>query len=265
MHRLKAITQIDFSHGKPVKVITLFAIPLMLGNLFQMFYNMVDTMIVGKYVSTTALAAVGATTPVIDLLLGLVIGLANGLSLVIAQKVGAGERQTAKKAMINVFYLMLGCSVGIMIIAITCSQSLFALIHISEALLPGATTYATIIFMGTIFTACYHYESAILRAYGNSLAPLLFLILSAILNIVLDLVFVIVFHLGIAGVALSTITAQLICCGACFIYLVKQGLLKFERQDYQLDMHCIKEHIQVGMPMAFKPFFQLVFYLCNQF
>jgi len=94
--KLEEMSKIDMSQGKPVKLITMFAIPLMIGNLFQMFYNMVDTMVVGKCVSTEALAAVGATTPVVDLLLGLVIGLANGLSIVIAQKVGASDRKAKK-------------------------------------------------------------------------------------------------------------------------------------------------------------------------
>ena len=146
----------------------------MIGNLFQMLYTAVDTMVVGKYVSKTALTAVGAAAPVVELLLGLVIGLSNGLSVVIAQKVGAGGERHVKRAIANGFYLI------------------------------------------SVLSA------AILRAHGNSVIPLLFLILSAVMNVAPDLVFVNVFNMGIAGVALSTIMSQLICCILCCIYMMKK-------------------------------------------
>lgn len=250
--KFEKISKIDMSQGQPLKLITLFAIPLMIGNLFQMFYNMVDTMVVGKCISTTALAAVGATTPVVDLLLGLVIGLSNGLSIVIAQKIGAHDHSSTKKAITNGFYLIILLSLLIMILGLTFHKSLFALIHVSQELLPGAITYSSIIFIGTIFAAIYNYESAILRAYGNSIIPLLFLILSALFNIILDLFFVIVCHMGIAGVAYATILAELICSLLCYIYMKKKlSILHFEKDDYYFDFQCIKMHIRVGMPMAF--------------
>lgn len=250
--RLEKMSKIDMSHGRPVKLITMFAIPLMIGNIFQMFYNMVDTMVVGKCVSTIALAAVGATTPVVDLLLGLIIGLANGLSIVIAQKVGAHEKSSTKKAIINGFYLILALSILIMILGLLFHKKLFALIHVSQELLPGAITYSSIIFIGAIFTAFYNYESAILRAYGNSVLPLLFLIVSAVMNIVLDLFFVIVCHMEIAGVALSTVLSQLICCILCYLYMKRKlDILQFEKEDYRLDISYIKEHIKVALPLAF--------------
>lgn len=250
--KLENLSKIDMSVGKPVKQIILFAIPLMLGNLFQMFYSMVDTMVVGKYVSTVALAAVGATTPVVDLLLGLIIGLSNGLSIVIAQKIGAGNKKGTTKAVTNGFYLIIVLGIIILISGLMFNRSLFNLIHVSEELLPGAMTYSSIIFMGAIFSAIYNYESALLRAHGNSIVPLMFLILSAVLNIVLDLFFVLVLHMGIAGVALSTILAQLICCILCFLYMErKMDILHLEKSDYIFDITYIKEHIRVGMPMAF--------------
>ena len=156
---------------------------MMIGNLFQMLYNMVDTMVVGQYVSTVALAAVGATTPVVDLLLGLVIGLSNGLSIVIAQKNGARQTKKTRKAITNGFYLIVSLSVIILLLGLIFNRHLFSLIHVSDELLPGAMTYSSIIFIGAVFLAIYNYESALLRADGNSMGPLLFLILSAILNV----------------------------------------------------------------------------------
>lgn len=250
--RFEKLSKIDMSQGQPLKLITLFAIPLMIGNLFQMFYNMVDTMVVGKFVSTAALASVGATTPVVDLLLGLVIGFSNGLSIIIAQKVGANDKTSTKTAITNGFYLILLLSLLIMILGLRFNKNLFALIHVSQELLPGAITYSSIIFIGAVFAAAYNYESAILRAHGNSVIPLLFLILSAILNIVLDLFFVIICHMGVAGVAYATIIVELICCLLCYMYMKKKlDILEFEKKDYYFDLQCIKEHIKVGMPMAF--------------
>lgn len=250
--KLEKISKIDMSKGEPIKVITMFAIPLMIGNLFQMFYNMVDTMVVGRFVSIDALAAVGATTPVVDLLLGLVIGLCNGLSIVIAQKIGASDKKATNKSITNGFYLIIALSIFIMVLGLSLSKYLFSLINVSKALLPGAMTYTSIIFIGAVFAAVYNYESAILRAYGNSVIPLLFLIISAIINVVLDLFFVIVCHIGIAGVALATIMAELICCILCYVYMKNNlDILQFEKEDYQFDMTYIKEHIKVAMPMAF--------------
>ena len=250
--KLEKLSSIDMSKGKPLKVITLFAIPLMIGNLFQTLYTMVDTMVVGKFVSATALAAVGATTPVVDLLLGLVIGLANGLSIVIAQKVGASHQKDTKKAITNGLYLMVFFGLLIMVLGLLFNRSLFTLINVSSDLMPGAITYSTIIFIGALFAAMYNYESAILRAHGNSIIPLVFLILSAILNVVLDLFFVIVCHMGIAGVALATILSQLICCILCFVYMKKNlAILHFNSEDLTFNPAQIKEHLKVGMPMAF--------------
>lgn len=250
--KLESLTKLDLLQGKPIKAITLFAIPLMIGNLFQMFYSMVDTIVVGKCVGTSALAAVGASTPVTDLLLGLVIGLANGMSVVIAQKIGAKDKNATKKAIINGFYLICILSMIIMILGLNFNKNLFALIHVSPEIMSGALTYSSILFLGTFFAAIYNYECAILRAHGNSLIPLVFLIISAVLNVVLDLFFVVVCHLQIAGVAYATIIAQFTCSLLGYLYMKKSlHLLVFEKADYTFNRAYIKEHISIAMPMAF--------------
>ena len=130
-----------------------------------------------------------------------------------------------------------------MILGLLFNQFLFKLINVSSDLMPGAITYSTIIFIGAVFAAVYNYESAVLRAYGNSIVPLLFLILSAALNIILDLFFVLVLHLGIAGVALATIISQFLCCIVCYKYMKsKLDILHFEKSDYQFQLHYMKEH-----------------------
>ena len=250
--RFMKLSSIDLSKGNPIKVIILFALPLIIANLFQMLYTTVDTMVVGKYVSASALASVGATAPVIDLLLGLAIGLSNGLSIVIAKHIGSTDKKSIKKSITHGFYLIIFVSVVVMILGLLFNQFLFKLINVSSDLMPGAITYSTIIFIGAVFAAVYNYESAVLRAYGNSIVPLLFLILSAALNIILDLFFVLVLHLGIAGVALATIISQFLCCIVCYKYMKsKLDILHFEKSDYQFQLHYMKEHLQIGLPMAF--------------
>lgn len=250
--KLMNLSSINLSKGNPIKVITLFAIPLIIANLFQMLYTTVDTMVVGKYVSSLALASVGATSPVIDLLLGLAIGLCNGLSIVIAKHIGSNDKEATRKSIVNGFYLIVIVSTIVMVLGLLFKKLLFNVINVSPDLMQGAMTYSTIIFIGTLFAAIYNYESAVLRAYGNSMVPLLFLILSAILNIVLDLFFVLVLDLGIAGVALATIIAQFICCIFCYRYIkTKLDIFHFEKSDYQFKKSYMKEHLQIGLPMAF--------------
>ena len=169
--------------------------------------------------------------------------------IVISQKIDAGQTKKTRKAITNGFYLIVSLSVIILLLGLIFNRHLFSLIHVSDELLPGVMTYSSIIFIGAVFSAIYNYESA---RSSNSMGPLLFLILSAILNVFGDLFFVLVLHMGIAGVALATILSQLICCVLCFIYMKrKMDILTFEKEDYQLDRAYILEHVKVGMPMAF--------------
>ncbi|MCD8027661.1 MAG: hypothetical protein LUF02_03150 [Erysipelotrichaceae bacterium] len=231
--KLSKLTSIDLSKGKPLQTIMTFAIPLLIANIFQMLYTTVDTMVVGKCVSSIALAAVGAATPVIDLLLGLDIGLANGLSIVIAQKIGSGNTKETRKTIINGFYLTTFIAVLVMILGLLFNRTLFHLINVSDELMSGAISYTTVIFIGTLFAAYYNYESAIL-------------------NVVLDLFLVVVFHLGIAGVALATIIAQLICCALCFLYMKNSlGMLSFEKDEIRFSFNLIAEQTKIALPMAF--------------
>lgn len=250
--KLKNASTMDMTNGKPIKMIIRFAIPLMVGNLFQQLYNMVDTVIVGRCIGTNALAAVGATGPIVQLLIGLITGLTSGLSLVVAQKIGANDTKNTRKSIINGFYLTMVLSVVITVVGLVFNRTLFELINTSPQIMDGALIYANILFIGTITTAIYNYESAILRAFGNSTIPLVFLIISSILNVVLDIFFVVSLNMSIAGVAIATVLAQLISCILCFVYMRHTfSILTFEKEDYHLEIPMIKEQIKIGMPMAF--------------
>lgn len=249
---IKQISEVNMSEGKPVRVISVFAVPLIIGNLFQLFYTMVDTAVVGKYVGVDALASVGATTPVVELLIGLLIGMANGISIVVTQKIGADDKKETGKAMVNGFYLLMGLTVLITIVGLIFLRPLFRLINVEEHLIDGAMLYARILIGGGVFTALYNYESALFRAHGNSVAPLIFLILSSVLNIIMDILFVKYLHMGIAGVALATILAQVICVVLCFFAMKRlKGILPRKDTSFLPDKQSIMEHIRVGMPMAF--------------
>lgn len=242
----------DMTTGKPIKMIIAFAIPLMIGNLFQQLYNMVDTMVVGRFVGTNALAAVGATSPVVQLLIGLIIGLTGGLSLVIAQKIGANDKKNTQKSIINGFYLTLIISTIILFLGLVFSRFLFELINTSPNIIDDALLYSYILFIGVFSTAIYNYEAAILRAYGNSFIPLIFLIISSVLNVILDIFFVIVLHLDVAGVGIATVLAQLISCLLCYQYMRHSTeILNFTKEDFKFEKKLIIEQLKIGMPMAF--------------
>jgi len=256
---------IDMTSGDVRKTLLIFAFPLLIGNLFQQFYNMVDTMVVGRFMGTNALASVGASSPIIQLLLGLTIGLAGGLSVVIAQKFGSGDIRKTQRSIINGLYLIIIVSVIITILGIFLSRPLFELINTPITIIDGATTYTIILFMGTITTALYNYEAGVLRALGNSMISLLFLIISSILNVVLDVLFVVSFNWGIAGVAIATVLSQLISCLLCFIYMRRNfEILHFKNEDLAFNHSLVKEHIKIGMPMAFFQSFLSVSFLLVQ-
>lgn len=245
-------TTINMILGSPIQKISIFAVPLLFANLFQQLYNMIDIMIIGRYINTNALASVGVTSPIIQLLIGLIIGLTSGISLVVARHYGAGNIAMTRKNIINGFYIIVFISILITILGLLLSHSLFKLIHTSEELMEGALIYSSILFAGAITTGIYNYEAAVLRAFGNSAIPLIFLIISSLLNVVLDLFFVLILKLGIAGVAVATIISQTVSCILCFIYLKNNfKILIFKKEDFQLNYSMIFEQLKSGLPIAF--------------
>lgn len=243
---------VDMTVGNIRKIIVAFAIPIMVGNLFQQMYSMVDTAVVGRGVGSDALAAVGTTSPVVQLLLGLMIGMTSGMSVVIAQYFGAGETQNVKKAIANGIVLLSIMTVLITIAGIAGCRSLFRLINTPEELIDGAVVYTVIMFAGTVSAAAYNYEAAVMRAFGNSIIPLCFLILTSLLNVGLDLLFVLVLDMGIAGAAIATVLSQMASAVLCILYMKKAvDYVNFQAQDWKFDKKIWLEHLRTGIPMAF--------------
>ncbi|MDL2224615.1 MATE family efflux transporter [Eubacteriales bacterium OttesenSCG-928-M02] len=242
----------DMSTGKPAKVLFAFAWPMLLGNIFQQFYNMVDSIVVGNYVGSNALAAVGTAFPVMMLLTSVVMGLTSGFSVVISQYFGAGRTEEVRNSVFTAIAFLLMVSAALSVVGLFIARPVLVAMRTPQEILPDAVTYLMIIFGGMIFSFMYNGFSAVLRALGDSKTPLYMLILSTIVNIILDLVFVVVFHWDVAGVAIATIIAQAISALTCFVYTMKRvPMLRFSKKNpAKFDRDILKTMVRLGIPSA---------------
>ena len=226
----------DLTVGKEGPIILKFALPMLLGNVFQQLYNIVDSVVVGNYLGKEALSAVGASFPLIFVMLSLVIGFGMGTSIIVAQYFGAKKMDHVKKAVDTMFIVMFFSSIVLTIVGIAASEWIFRLIKLPESILSYAVTYFNITMIGNIATFGYNGVTAILRGLGDSKTPLYFIIISTIVNIVLDLLFVIVFKWGIAGVAWATIISQTGAFITAIIYLNRtHKIIKFTLFKWEFD------------------------------
>lgn len=243
--------QKDMTAGNPTKIILDFTFPIFIGNVFQQFYNMADTVIVGKFVGTKALAAVGSTGTIMFLILGFVLGMTAGFTVLTAQKFGAGDmkamRQTVGGAAVLSILVTIVLTVGSMLFM----KPLLHFMHTPADIFDDAYSYIMIICAGIAAQMLYNLLASVLRALGNSKVPLYFLILSALMNIVLDLVLIIVFHLGAPGAAYATVISQGVSGVLCLVYIVKKiPVLHLEREDWKPKAHLLKIQLGIGIPMA---------------
>ena len=241
----------NMTAGSPAKAILSFTLPVFIGNVFQQFYNMADTMIVGKFVGTNALAAVGSTGTITFLLWGLIMGAAAGFTVITSQRFGAGDMDGMRKTAGNAAVLSVLFTILLTGASMLCMKSLLHLMHTPEDIFEGAYSYIMIFCAGIAAQMLYNFLSCILRALGNSKTPLYFLILAALLNIALDLLFIISFRMGVAGAALATVISQGISGLLCLIYILKRvPVLKLSKYDWKLDGHIAGIQIRIGLPMA---------------
>lgn len=241
----------DMTSGSPLKIILLFSIPVLLGNLFQQFYNMVDTIIVGRYLGEQALAAVGSTGCVMFLVLGFASGIAQGFGVMISQAFGAKDFSLLKHYVALSLVLTVIVSVLLTIPTVAASKQFLIWMHTPDDILILADNYLKVIFAGIILTMFYNVAAGILRGIGDSKTPLYFLVFSSVLNIILDLFFIVVLKLGTAGAAYATIIAQGIAAVFCYIYMFRKfKILRTARSDYYFDLHGVKNMLSVGILMA---------------
>ncbi|MDO4295163.1 MAG: MATE family efflux transporter [bacterium] len=243
--------QKDMTYGNPAKLIMGFTFPIFIGNIFQQFYSMADTVIVGKFVGTTALAAVGSTGTITFLIIGFLTGLTAGFTVFPAQRFGAGDMKAMRKSVGSAAVLSGIISVIMTVLSLLCMKPLLTIMNTPDDIFQDAYSYIMIICAGIVAQVLYNLLASVLRAVGNSKTPLYFLILAALLNIVLDLVFIIVFHMGAAGAAYATVISQGVSGVLCLVYIIKAvPILKLEREDWHLDWHLVKLQVGVGFPMA---------------
>ena len=241
----------DLTSGSPLKVILMFTLPLVLGNLFQQFYALADTIIVGRFCGVSALASVGATGSVNYLILGFVIGVCNGFAIPIAQLFGARDYKDLRRHVANAAWLCIAGSVVLTVATVALTRPMMELMQTPDDILDGAVVYIGWIFAGIPFIFLYNMVAAIMRALGDSKTPLYFLILTSALNIGLDLLFIIPFHMGVLGAALATDISQVISGVLSFAYLRRKfDVLKMEKGDIAYSKKACGRLLGIGVPMG---------------
>ncbi|HJF95124.1 MAG TPA: MATE family efflux transporter [Lachnoclostridium phocaeense] len=241
----------DMTKGSPFKLLLSFSIPLLIGSLFQQFYTMADSIIVGKFVGADALASIGACSSVIYLLFSLFIGLSAGIGIVISQYFGAGDGSTVRKGIACSVYILLAASILLTLIGLTLARPILTFLGTPEEIMQDAAVYFQITSGGIVAVAFYNGISSILRALGDSRTPLIFLALAALLNVGLDLLFVTVFHMGVAGAALATAIAQFSSACACLVFSLKTNpYFHIKKEEFRPDTGLIRRMMHIGLPLA---------------
>lgn len=241
----------DMTQGRPAGLLLSFMLPMVVGNVFQQMYNLVDSMIVGKYVGADALAAVGATSSLNFLFFSLCGGMGNGIGIVISQNFGAGKNDVVKKAIANAAYIMLAAGLAMGILGTALARPVLRLLRTPENILDQSVMYMQIMCAGVLAVAMYNCVSAILRGVGDSKTPLYFLIVASVLNIGLDLFFVRVLHTGVAGAGIATIIAQLLAgVGSLLFAMLKNPFFRIEKKLLKADWDIIVQCVKIGVPLA---------------
>ena len=250
-HHRPARYDVDMTKGNITRHLVNFALPLLLGNLFQQLYNMVDTWVVGNYVSNEAFSAVGTVGPVINTLIGFFLGLSSGAGVVISQYYGAGREEKVQQAVHTALMLTLALGVVFTAAGIAMTPLMLQLMKTPAEVAPEQATYLRIYFAGVIGLLLYNMGSGILRAVGDSRRPFYFLVVSAVLNTVLDLLFVIKFHMGVEGVAYATIIAQAVSAVlTLWVLMGAEGGIRLELRALRFTWSVLRQIVAVGIPAA---------------
>lgn len=224
----------DMTVGSPLKIILLFALPILIGNIFQQLYNVADAAIIGNLLGDDAFAAVGATASVYGLFIFFSIGLTSGFSVIIARYYGAKDNKNVGIAVNMTYALTLGSALILTVVSLLCTRPLLEFLETPPQIIDNSAQYLSIVLSFTVFTMLYNAFAGMLRAIGNSIAPLCFLAVSTVLNIVLDILFIQTLNLGIAGAAYATGISQIVSALLCFIYVVKKSPLLVPRKKHMV-------------------------------
>ena len=247
-----AARTLNMTEGKPLKLIVVFAMPLMLGNVFQQLYTVVDTMIVGQALGVGALAALGAADWLNWMVLSTVQGFAQGFSIRMSHEFGAGTYDKLRKTVANSILLAAFSSVLLLVISQAVARPILELLQTPDEIIGNSLIYLRIMFAGIPVVMAYNILASILRSLGDGKTPLYAMVMAALINVVLDLIFVLVFHWGIAGAASATVIAQ-VCSGVfCLAAILRLPILTFSKEDFRMEGRLCLHLMKLGLPMAFQ-------------
>lgn len=245
MEKTKTMTS-----GKPLQLILYFSLPLMLGNVFQQLYTTVDSIIIGRGVGMSGLAAIGASDWIYWMFLWLIHGITQGFSVLIAQFFGASDYKRLKQTIYNIVILCLFISVILTVIAFLVLDPLLLALHTPDSVFAGAKLYLSILLYTSVVTIAYNMASSVLRALGNSRLPLYSMVIASLINVFLDLLFVLVFNWGIAGGAIATVISQICAFSICLIGLFRTPAIRISKKDRHIDTRLMKQLCRLGIPLG---------------
>ncbi len=249
------------TEGSPVKLLILFSIPMLIGNLFQQLYNLVDSVIVGQLVGAEALAAIGATNSVTFLFFALCNGIASGGGIITSQFFGSGDKEHVKNCISNTAYIMTLMPVLVGSLAFLLSGTLLKILDTPANIYSDSLLYLRTMCVGLFFVSVYNFASSMLRALGDSKTPLYFLIFSCLLNVGLDILFVYSFNMGVFGAGVATVLSQLVSGGACLIYAVKRNpYFALTKDNLRINHDIILSTLKLGIPLSLQ--FSLIAISC---
>ncbi len=252
---------LNMTEGNPVSLIITFSIPMLIGNLFQQLYNLVDSVIVGQFVGADALASIGATTSVTFLFFALCNGIGNGGGIITSQFFGKGSESEVKSCIANTGYIMLVFPLIVGTSAFFLSTPVLRLLETPEEIMPDAVSYMKIMCVGILFISLYNYSSSMLRALGDSRTPLYFLIFSCLLNAGLDFLFVCVFNMSVRGAGIATVISQFVSGISCLTYAIRKNeYFRMNREDMQFNGPVAAKVLKLGIPLSLQ--FSLIAISC---
>lgn len=241
----------DMTKGSPMGLILGFSIPLLFGFLFQQFYSLVDTVIVGRFLGTENLAAVGSTGSVNFLIIGFCMGICSGFSIPISHKFGAGDYSGMRRVVANCIWLSIAFAAVLTVLTTILCRPILVMMKTPENILEGAYTYIWIIFLGIPTTFLYNMTSGVIRALGDSKTPVIFLIMASFINIGLDLFFIINLQMGVAGAAWATVISQGVSGFCCLLFMIKKfEILRIQKGEWGFDTHLCGSLCGMGVPMG---------------
>ena len=241
----------DMTKGSPMRLILGFAVPLLFGLVFQQFYSMVDTIIVGKYLGVDALAAVGATGSVNFLIIGFCMGVCSGFAIPVAQEFGARHEENMRRYVANCLWLSIIFAVVLTVVVTILCRPILHVMRTPANIIDSSYNYIFIIFLGIPITYLYNMTAAILRSLGDSKTPVIFLVMAAVLNIFLDLLCIIVFQMGVAGAAVATVASQAIAGICCLVFMCKKfSILHLTTEEWRWNRQFVGKLCGMGIPMG---------------